>query len=443
MKPTVKTVVDACFAPYAEARAAAERVETVGPFALDFEIHFTLFLGTLIDGDVSEMEQAFQAEVVKALGWSSLHVGLLDDKVQRLPDFELARLVQLPTHPALARWLLRLACTLTHADGTLLPIEQTFLSTLAAQLGLADELPDLQAQAADLWAGKITELPAVTGESTKTDEPAPTVEEAMAELHALVGLEPVKAEVEKLTRFLEIQQQRQAHDLPSPPLTLHLVFSGNPGTGKTTVARILAKVFRALGVLQRGHLVETDRSGLVGQYVGHTAVKADKVIREALDGVLFIDEAYSLLGEGNDFGQEAIDTLVKRMEDARDRLVVIVAGYTDEMHAFIESNPGLRSRFSHFVEFPDYAPADLVAIFRILCDKNGYRLADGAAERLEASLAAAKKAAGRSFGNARTVRNRFEQALRNQAMRLAAGQSQASLTRDALMELTAMDVDPQ
>jgi Cdc6-like AAA superfamily ATPase len=204
--------------------------------------------------------------------------------------------------------------------------------------------------------------------------PARDLEEVLAELEALIGLGPVKSEIELVTNLLVVQNMRRERGLPVPPMSRHLVFTGNPGTGKTTVARLVAEIYRSLGLLERGQLVETDRSGLVAGYVGQTAERTAEVVRSALDGVLLIDEAYALArGDGRDYGQEAIDTLVKLMEDHRDRLVVIVTGYPDEMSTFIEANPGLSSRFPRTIHFPDYDTAELLAIAHHTASESNYR----------------------------------------------------------------------
>lgn len=258
------------------------------------------------------------------------------------------------------------------------------------------------------------------------------------ELNSLIGLASVKTEVETLTNFIKIQQTRAAKGLKTSAVSYHCVFTGNPGTGKTTVARILAKIYKRLGVVSKGHLVETDRAGLVAEYVGQTAVKTNKIIDSALDGVLFIDEAYSLISGGeNDFGKEAIATLLKRMEDNRDRLIVILAGYTKNMKDFIDSNPGLQSRFNRYIEFPDYSAGELLQIFEANMKKYEYRFGEGAREYLQQYFENEVAHKDANFGNGRLVRNVFEKSLERQANRLA---REVDLTTDRLSQIEIEDL---
>jgi replication-associated recombination protein RarA len=251
------------------------------------------------------------------------------------------------------------------------------------------------------------------------EEPKEPEKSGMEELNELIGLKTVKHDVEELVGLAKVRKMREEKGMKAVPMSLHLVFSGNPGTGKTTVARILGKLYKEIGILSTGQMIETDRSGLVAGYVGQTAIKTQKKIQEAMGGVLFIDEAYTLNQKDENFGQEAIDTILKAMEDHRDEFVVIVAGYTQLMKEFIESNPGLKSRFNKFFEFPDYTVDELQQIFELQCKKYQYKLTDEADAAVREEIIRLEEAKGENFANAREVRNLFEKIITNQAARVS------------------------
>ena len=289
------------------------------------------------------------------------------------------------------------------------------------------------------------EAPKTRAADAKTEEPQPEeqlpppekIEDLLAELDGYIGLDLIKDEVRSLINMVKIYKMRREHDLPTADLSLHMVFSGNPGTGKTMMARLMSRIYHSLGILSKGQLVEVDRSGLVAGYVGQTAIKTRKVIEKAMGGVLFIDEAYALNGKSeNDFGQEAIDTILKAMEDNRDDLVVIVAGYTELMDDFVHSNPGLESRFNRFMFFPDYTVDEMMGIFDMRCRSSCYELAEDA-RPLVRDYIAEESADQESFGNGRGVRNIFENIIVAQNNRLA---KQETVTREDLMRITADDI---
>ena len=270
-------------------------------------------------------------------------------------------------------------------------------------------------------------------------EPPEKIEDLINELHTYIGLEGIKKEVESLVNMVKIHTLRKEHGLPTVDMSLHMVFSGNPGTGKTMIARLMARIYKSLGILSKGQIVEVDRSGLVAGYVGQTATKTQAAVEKALGGVLFIDEAYALTykKEGNDFGQEAVDTLLKMMEDNRDNLVVIVAGYDGLMDEFIRSNPGLESRFNRYLHFDDYTTDEMLAIFDMRVNGGGYTLNENARDEVKAFIER-ENYDPISFGNARGVRNLFEQVLIQQANRLA---KLTEITKETLMEITEEDIN--
>lgn len=275
-------------------------------------------------------------------------------------------------------------------------------------------------------------------ESKEEIAPPEKIEDLLKELHSYIGLKNIKVEVESLVNMVKVHGLRKEHGLPTVDMSLHMVFSGNPGTGKTMIARLMARIYKSLGILSKGQLVEVDRSGLVAGYVGQTAGKTQAAVEKALGGVLFIDEAYALTykKEGNDFGQEAVDTLLKMMEDNRDDLIVIVAGYDGLMDEFIRSNPGLESRFNRYLHFDDYTIDEMLQIFDMRVNGGGYTLNDDARDEVKAFIEK-ENDDPISFGNARGVRNLFEQVLVQQANRLA---KETEITRESLMEISAQDI---
>lgn len=338
---------------------------------------------------------------------------------------EIVRIVgklQLP--PLVARYYEMLTCEMCDAfsalDGTVSPKENRFIQYLLQQVTvICKEMPDVGA--ANVPRGEELDL-------------------VLRDLDDLVGLAEVKQKVRETANFARVQQMRVAQGLQPIATSYHSVYTGNPGTGKTTVARLMGRIYKALGVLRKGHLVECDRSALVAEYVGQTAPRTNAVIDRALDGILFIDEAYSLVKEQEDFGSEAIETLLKRMEDDRDRLIVIVAGYPKEMERFIRSNPGLQSRFSRFIDFPDYSSFELCRIFGKMCRRNGLVLAPALREKVIHHFHDLWRERDEHFGNARLVRNCFEAVINAQATRLAnSGQMDAV----SLTQLEADDLESE
>jgi SpoVK/Ycf46/Vps4 family AAA+-type ATPase len=276
-------------------------------------------------------------------------------------------------------------------------------------------------------------------EPVKPAEDERTLEQLLEELDSLVGLDTVKRDVHSLLNFIKVTKLRTERGMKVPVVSYHLVFTGNPGTGKTTVARLVAQIYYKMGILPKGQLVETDRSALVAGYVGQTAIKTQAVIKEAMGGVLFIDEAYSLAGGSDDsFGKESVETILKAMEDHRDSLVVVVAGYDELMHKFINSNPGLASRFNKYFHFPDYTGEEMLRIFARFCGSNGYNMDDDDTVALLERFSALYEVREEHFGNARLVRNVFEKAIQGQADRLA---DYADVSDHDLAALTRSDLD--
>ncbi|MDR2586232.1 MAG: AAA family ATPase [Prevotellaceae bacterium] len=319
--------------------------------------------------------------------------------------------------------LYRFASIIAKADGVISQAEEKWLSQLLQmEKSVSKETP-----------------PQKNGQMEENESVLQPIRNPREELLGLIGLSSVKSEITTQENFIKIQQARAQQGLKTSQPSYHIVFTGSPGTGKTTVARIVAEIYRELGILQEGHLKETDRSGLVAGYKGQTAIKTNKIIDEAINGILFIDEAYSLVhSENDDYGLEALATLIKRMEDDRDKLVVILAGYTKEMKTFIKSNSGLESRFNRYIEFPDYSADELYQIFEYILKKFDYHLAEGVDEFVKSFLLQAVESKARNFGNARFVRNLFEKTAERQANRLS---KETHLTMERLSEISLEDIE--
>jgi AAA+ superfamily predicted ATPase len=338
---------------------------------------------------------------------------------------------------AKARHLLfQFANLVIKSDGTVTPVEEAALQKFKETL-YPQNSADSPEQEVEKPRDQIAAEPK-TG-PVEEEKPPRSLEDLFAELNELVGLERVKADVRQLVNFLKVQQMREERGMATLPVSRHLVFSGNPGTGKTTIARLMAQFYRTLTILSKGHLTETDRAGLVAGYVGQTALKVKEVVNRALGGVLFIDEAYALNpgGSGNDFGQEAVETLLKMMEDHRHDFIVVVAGYTEKMDDFLASNPGLRSRFSKFLHFEDYTDKQLVEIFKSFCKKSDFKLTPAAEEELGVVFAVLYQGRDEAFGNARLARNLFETAISKQANRIV---SLPSVNEEVLSTLEKEDM---
>ena len=353
---------------------------------------------------------------------------------------------------------LRIANLIAKADGEVQPPEASTIRRLQAEFQqLAEQRnsrqkkparqtptptgPDptsgnqkIGTQDADLEVAEAAPKEELTPEERKQ-----RLDEAMKALDELVGLAPVKEDIRELINFLKIQSARESRNLATPQVSLHTVFEGNPGTGKTTVARILADILCGFNIIDGGQTIETDRSGLVAQYAGQTGPKTNECIDEAIDGILFIDEAYSLIAEAGDdaYGLEAIQTLLKRMEDDRGRLVVILAGYPEPMERMLKSNPGLSSRFQRTFHFPDYTAKEMLKIFYLMCKKNHYRIPERTQRKLYADFKKAIEEKDEHFGNGRLVRNVFEDSIRRMASRIV---DVAPLTSDILTTIEPEDI---
>lgn len=338
---------------------------------------------------------------------------------------------------------LSLPATLKLLDHPLFDDYVTTLYRFATIIAKADNVITKKEEAALKEIYQITHKPVPEDENKAVSisevEASESLDQVLAELDGLIGLDEVKREVKSLINFIQIQKEREKQGLKNSQVSYHCVFTGSPGTGKTTIARLVAKIYKHLGILEKGQLVETDRSGLVAEYLGQTSTKVDKVVKSALDGILFIDEAYALVGQGNDdYGKEAVAALIKRMEDNRDKLVLIVAGYSEEMKTFIDTNPGFKSRFNRYIHFPDYTPDEMIKIYELLCSKSEYIISSDAKNLLTDTFKNLYETKTKDFGNGRLVRNIFEKSIENQSNRIALTDQQ--LTKELLTTIEAEDI---
>lgn len=405
-----------------------------------------------VDGSASRREQFMLAYLFERL----LGKGDMADKIK------ISRLNDMVQNPNFAKQIEELQnfsmfkVTGTFPNELLLPVllsrlEHEQFNPMAAQLyrfaqllAKADGTVTKEEEEAlkQVWTMAHKPKKAIPNVKQLTFNKDETLEDVIAELNELIGLKNIKEEVQTLINFLKVQQLREKKGLAVQDRSLHAVFMGPPGTGKTTIARLLAKIYKQLDVITSGHLVETDRAGLVAGYIGQTAQKTDEVVKAAIDGVLFIDEAYALSRGGSDkrdFGNEAIETLLKRMEDHRKQLIVIVAGYPDEMEDFIKSNPGLQSRFTRYFNFIHYQPQELLDILKLFAKKADFTLTEDAEEKLLFIFEDLYEKRHRTFGNARVARNIFEQCIERQANRIV---SLSPITEKILITLTEADIPP-
>lgn len=403
------------------------------------------FLNDLRDGEPASVEPDFNKSLLEALlkdarTSGTLHTPIVPSGLMYLQAYDASNGTSLADRGA--HLVNTFMMMIMKADGEVSQIELRYIESMKEALYQIkcereaerefDDPPDMETQTNDDDERHVVVTP--QPHSTKT------AAQLVEELSAMVGIESVKAEVQRLVNVISVNKMRLQKGLPVPATSNHLVFFGNPGTGKTTVARLLAGILRDLGIISKGHLVEVDRSGLVAGYVGQTAIKTRQVIQSAIGGVLFIDEAYALAKDGQDFGSEAIDTLLKMMEDHRDDLVVIVAGYTDKMGAFLASNPGLKSRFARYLNFPDYSPVEMDQILVAMSKATNMRLTTAARGKALGLFTRAHKQRDQSFGNARLVRNVFHDAMSRQADRIV---MLADPSEDALQTLDSPDIPDQ